>query len=217
MEVKVAVVDDEETYRKRLISVFERSGMFRVVHESGSALGLCETLVDCAPDVLLLDVSMPRVDGLDALQAIRSNPATAGQTVAILTIHNDAEFVSEAIGPGKADAYITKDESPEKIMAYVRSLKDGNGPILSVGRGGEDEDGEKPNFTGVKGLSRSQLVIADMLDRGMKPRDIAVETGAAIATVYRHIHNIKDAIGFREYNGVLLFESYLRHYLRSCR
>ncbi|MCR9145053.1 MAG: response regulator transcription factor [bacterium] len=216
-EVKIAVVDDEEIYRKRLINAFQRNSSFSVVHESSSAMGICETLQDCSPDVLLLDLSMPRVDGLQALQAVRSNPATAGQTVAILSMHGDAEFISEAIGQGKANAYITKDESPESIMTYARLLKEGKGPILSVSRGAENKNGERPDFRGIKGLTTGQLAVADMLDRGMKPKEIAAETGAAIATVYRHIHNIKDAIGFREYDGVLLFAAYLRHYLESCR
>ena len=102
-------------------------------------------------------------------------------------------------------------------MDYLRSLHESGGPLLSVGRGPERDNGERPDFRGIKGLSPGQLEIAEMLNQGMKPKEIAARTGTAIATVYRHIHNIKVAIGFREYDGVLLFEAYLRHYLQSCR
>ncbi|MEQ9365168.1 MAG: response regulator transcription factor [Leptospirales bacterium] len=217
VKVKVAVVDHEDSYRKKLVSVFERCASVRVVYESDSSASLCETLVYCSPDVLVLDVSPPGAGGLSTLHAIRSNPATADQTVAILSSHGRADFVSEAIGPGKADAYITKDESPEKIAAYIQALKQNKSLILSVGRGPEPDNGEKPTFYGVKGLSKGQLLVADMLNEGLKPRNISTRTGASIATVYRHIHNIKEAIGFRDYKGVLLFQAYLRQYLKSCR
>lgn len=215
--IQVAIVDDEDSFRSSLANVFERSGEFRVVYQSPSAMGICEALVENRPDILLLDVTLPQIGGLDALKTIRSTPATATQTVAMLTVHGDLDNVAEAIGPGRADAYITKDESPGRIIYYVRSLFENGGPILSVGRGVERDNGEQPDFRGIKGLSSGQLQIAEMLNQGLKPKEIATRTGTAIATVYRHIHNIKVAIGFRDYDGVLLFEAYLRHYLRSCR
>ena len=145
-ELKVALVDDEEVYRKKLIRAFERNAAFRIVHEDGSSAGICDALVACAPDVLLLDQSPSRTDGLRALREIRANPDTSGQTVAVLSSDGDASEIFEAIGTGRADAFITKDESPDRIVSYVRLLKESGRLLLAVGRGADQDNGEQPDF-----------------------------------------------------------------------
>ena len=101
--IQVAIVDDEDSFRGSLANIIQRSGGFRVVYDSPSAMGICEALIEHRPDILLLDVTLPQIGGLDALKTIRSHPdpATAAQTVAMLTVHGDVDSVAEAIGPGR--------------------------------------------------------------------------------------------------------------------
>ncbi len=123
---RVIVADDHPLFRYALRAVLECSESFDVVAEATDghqALELSRTL---EPDLVLMDVRMPKMDGLEATHAIkRELPQTV---VLMITAHQETSHLAEAIKAGAA-GYILKGESPERITAAIRAALDGESPL----------------------------------------------------------------------------------------
>ena len=120
--VRVLVVDDHAVVREGLRHVLTAAEGFRVVGEAANAteaLGLAETV---RPDVVLLDLTMPGMSGLEAAAELRRR--AAGARILVFSMHEQDEYVLEAVRGG-ADGYILKDASPAELRAAIRTVRAG--------------------------------------------------------------------------------------------
>jgi DNA-binding NarL/FixJ family response regulator len=125
-EITAVLVDDHELFRGGLRDILEDSGV-RVVGEAGDGERAVELVAELAPDVAVMDLHMPGLDGVEATRRIASRaPATQ---VLVLTITVDRDRIERAMGAG-ACGYLLKDASVEEIAAAVRSAAAGGGPGL---------------------------------------------------------------------------------------
>jgi DNA-binding NarL/FixJ family response regulator len=124
--IKVLLVDDEELVRFGLRTVLEASGDFEVVGEAGNGADGVDAARTLRPDVVLIDIRMPVMDGLTATQRILALPDPP--QVAVLTTFHLDEYVYAALAAGAA-GFLLKDTPPREIAAAVRAVADGTATL----------------------------------------------------------------------------------------
>ncbi|MGY1751044.1 response regulator transcription factor [Modestobacter sp. SYSU DS0511] len=125
-DVRVLLVDDEELVRFGLRTVLESSGGFEVVGEAGDGDAAVRAARELRPDVVLIDVRMPVLDGLAATEQLLALPQPP--QVAVLTIFHQDEYVYAALAAGAA-GFLLKDTPPRQIAAAVRAVADGTATL----------------------------------------------------------------------------------------
>jgi DNA-binding NarL/FixJ family response regulator len=116
---KVLVVDDHALVRRGLMALLQTDGRFHVVGEAGNgevALGLVAQL---RPDILLLDLSMPRMDGLETIRRLRRTPSRL--RILVLSMYDDVQFVAQALSDG-ADGYLLKDAMDDELFVALDAV-----------------------------------------------------------------------------------------------
>jgi len=124
--IRVLLVDDEELVRFGLRTVLEASGDFEVVGEAGNGADGVAAAAELRPDVVLIDIRMPVMDGLTATQRILALPDPP--QVAVLTTFHLDEYVYAALAAGAA-GFLLKDTPPREIAAAVRAVADGTATL----------------------------------------------------------------------------------------
>ena len=122
--IRVAVVDDQELVRSGFVVLLRASPGVEVVGEAGDGVEAVALARRTSPDVVLMDVRMPRMDGLEATRAILADPAAATTRVLVLTTFDDDEFVLEALRSG-ASGFLLKDTRPTQLLEAIEVVAAG--------------------------------------------------------------------------------------------
>jgi DNA-binding NarL/FixJ family response regulator len=189
--IRVAVVDDQRLFTKGisgLVDMLPGVGVVGVAFDGEEAVALCR---EKEPDVVLMDISMPKMDGISATREIKDLlPQTA---IIILTGHEEDEHVFEGIKAG-AQGYLLKDSEPEDLSRAIRTVHAGDtiiAPDLAQkmlntfegGRSGSSQLAPPP-------LTERELEVIRALAQGMSDRQIASSLGISEKTVRNHTSNI---------------------------
>lgn len=125
MTIKVALVDDQVLFRAGIAMVVRSQPDLELVGEAGDGAGAIDLVRRTRPDVVLMDVRMPRVDGVAATRRIRANATEQTPRVLVLTTFDLDESAADAIDAG-ASGFILKDTQPELLLAAIRAVADGS-------------------------------------------------------------------------------------------
>ncbi|OQY90073.1 MAG: DNA-binding response regulator, partial [Anaerolineae bacterium UTCFX2] len=123
-KIRVAVVDDHALFRAGLISLLNEIADFQIVGEAGDGQGALEVVRRSHPDILLLDVNMPGMSGVEAVRALKGDPATERCRVIMLTISKNEEDLMGAIAAG-ADGYLLKNAEPDELHKAILQVHQG--------------------------------------------------------------------------------------------
>ena len=198
MTDRILIVDDHPLTREALAALLEQNG-FWVVGNAGDgeeAISLARAL---QPDVVLLDLSMPGLDGLGALPRIRL--AAAGSEVVVLTASGTEDNLMSAIRAGAA-GYLLKTEPPEKIVEYLRGVVRGEAALSGavarrlldeVRHGGERDAGVPERIAGL--LSARELEVLLLLDEHLGTDQIAGRLYISEHTVRSHVKSLLRKLG----------------------
>ncbi|MFE9424659.1 response regulator [Kitasatospora sp. NPDC006697] len=197
--IRLLLVDDDPLVRAGLALMMGGADDIEIVGEAADGSEVAELVERTRPDVVLMDVRMPGVDGLTATERLRTRP-DAPQVVLLTTFHAD-ELVLRALRAGAA-GFVLKDTPPQEIVAAVRRVAAGD-PVLSPavtrqlirhaagggGPGGADDRQARARQR-LAGLNEREREVAVRVGRGMANAQIATELFMSLATVKSHVSGI---------------------------
>jgi DNA-binding NarL/FixJ family response regulator len=190
-ELRVVLADDHDMFRTALRHLLEENGPIRVVGEAATGDGAVQMVLEHAPDVVIMDLSMPGMGGVDATRHIVSDsPHTS---VVVLTVSEDAGDVVDAIVAG-ACGYLLKSASIEELIAGIRAAASGDALISPVIAGRllqhVRSQAQPPEPTTGAHLSARELDVLRLVAEGRDNADIAAALFISPKTVKNHISNI---------------------------
>jgi DNA-binding NarL/FixJ family response regulator len=205
--IRVVIADDHAVVRQGIRGVLEEVEGLEVVAEAGdgtTALALTETH---APDLLVLDVTMPGKTGIEVARALRD--AGTGVRVLLLSMHDEPEYVLEAVRAG-ADGYVLKDVSPAELRAAVTAVHEGREYFsarvtqqLSVGLRQELELEQRRSR--LDSLTPREVEVLVLVAQGNTNRGIADQLGISPRTVETHRERVMGKLRIRSVAGLTRF------------
>lgn len=189
MAVKVMITDDHSLIREGLKQLLELEGDFQVIAEACDGIECMEKLKEQIPDVLLLDINMPRMNGLEVLQKIKDEKIDV--KILVLTVHNEVEYLLKAVDIG-INGYLLKDSESSELKKAILSVVDGEDyiqpsliPVLNAKMIDRDMDSEK-----IEKLTKRELEVLKLLAVGMYNKGVADELHISERTVKNHVSSI---------------------------
>ncbi|MFL5919144.1 MAG: response regulator [Gaiellaceae bacterium] len=187
MAVRVLIADDHRLMVEGTRQALERAGGFDVVGEAVNGVQVLPLIRRLKPELVLLDLRMPQMDGLTCLAKIRKEHPDI--KVAILSVSQDPDVIQTALKRG-ANAYIVKTIDPADLAAALRQAIDGN--VFTTAGVTEDAGTRAARDAG---LTERELVIVRAVARGLSNEAIAKEQWVAEQTVKFHLTNIYRKLG----------------------
>lgn len=194
---RVLVIDDHPLLRKGVCQLLALTDIFNVVGEAASGRDGIELARQLDPDLILLDLNMKDINGLETLRTLRDLGEDA--RIIILTVSNAPEDLIAAIRAG-ADGYILKDNDPDNILALIANAMQGQTAIspelanlLAAALREESVTGQRSQV----GLTERETAILKCLAAGMSNKLVARELGIMESTVKVHVRNLLKKLKFR--------------------
>jgi DNA-binding NarL/FixJ family response regulator len=193
---RLVIVDDHELTRAGLRSMLSGQRRLKVVGEASNgqeALALCRRL---QPDLALLDIRMPEMDGLQTCRALKQEcPATS---VILITIHNNPDYLLEAIKAGAA-GYLLKDLTQSELLSAIQRVLRGEsileGQLMTrLLRRLANETSSQADMLAVP-LSQREREVVQLLAEGLTNREIADTLTVSVGTVKAHVEHILTKLG----------------------
>ena len=203
--IRVLIVDDHAVVREGLRSFLELQEGIHVVGEAADGAEAVEAAVRLAPDVVLMDLVMPRLDGVSAMRQVRERvPATR---VIVLTSFLDDDRLLPAIRAGAA-GYLLKNAQPQELARAIRTAHAGEAlidPAVAARLVDALAAGERSDR--YEELTPREREVLELIGRGFSNKRIALELGAAEKTVKNHVSNVLAKLGVADRTQAALYAS----------
>lgn len=197
--IRVALVDDHRLVRVGIASALAGAGDIEVVAEAADGADALEVLAVTEADVVLMDLSMPVLDGVETTRRLLARDPAA--RVVVLSSFTESSRVRDAIGAG-AVGYVLKDCTPDELIGAVRSAAAGHAPLDPRVAGALLPDRAPAAATT---LSERETEVLRLAARGMANKQIARELGIAERTVKVHLGNVFRRIGVADRTSAALW------------
>jgi DNA-binding NarL/FixJ family response regulator len=208
--IKILIADDHAIVRGGLKQIIATTADIVVTGEAAQGSEVVDKVRSCDIDLLLLDMTMPGISGVDLIRRVRAEqPALP---VLVLSIHNEAQVVSRALRAG-ATGYVTKDSDPEVLLAAIRKLAAGGrfiDPKLVDAIIFETHSGDAPPH---EVLSDREFQVLQMLASGKSINDIAETLALSAKTISTHKMRLMQKLGLG--NNAELIRYAIRHGLAA--
>jgi len=182
--IKIVIIEDDEVIREGYTVLVGRGPGYQVVNSYTSFDEAAKTIVNDAPDVILLDIELPGTSGIAAIPKLRKMLPLAH--ILILTVYESEKIIFEALANG-ASGYLTKNTSPAKITRSIREVMEGGGPMsVNIARMVIRSFQRNPDSP----LSKRETQILELVVEGKGRIQIANELFIDTETVRSHIKNI---------------------------
>ena len=193
--IKVLIVDDHQVVREGLRRIVQLDDSIDVIGEAKSGEEAITKAVTLAPDVVIMDLKMPGMDGISATREIKQRlPNT---NVLVLTLYAE-DFIKQAIEAG-ASGYLLKDSDTDEITSAIHQVHEGLSPIaLSLTRDLVMEFARLSKSNRSFLLTKRQTEILKLIAEGISSREIGKELFISASTVKREIRHIFDKLGVND-------------------
>ena len=196
--IRVLLVDDDALVRSGLRLMLAGAAAVEVVGEAEDGREVLPAVDRHRPDVVLMDIRMPAVDGIEATRLLRAQPSPP--SVIVLTTFDADELVLRALRAG-ASGFLLKDTPPPEIVRAIEHVHAGEGTLSpTVTRrlialvAGDDGGRREDARTRLESLSAREREVACAVGRGAANAEIAAELHLSVRTVERHLQNIYDKL-----------------------
>ena len=201
MSIKVLLVDDQAMVRAGIHMILEAENDIKVVGEVEDGAKAIAATRHLKPDVVLMDIQMPVMNGLDATRQITLTPGNTSRVLILTTFERD-DYVFEALRAG-ASGFILKNAPPEDLVEAVRVITEGNALLApSVTRRIINEFAQRPPRTNfkdnLKQLTEREIEVMKLIAKGKNNSEIAADLFVSEATVKTHISNLLNKLDLRD-------------------
>ncbi|MFF3243943.1 response regulator [Streptomyces sp. NPDC002870] len=209
MSIRVVVVDDQALVRRGFVMILRVHDDIEVMAEAGTGLEAVDAARKHRPDVILMDIRMPGMDGIEATSRILRE-ADWDVRVLILTTFDPDEYVYKALRAG-ASAFVLKDIPPEQLATAVRTVAEGGALLApSITRRLIDQFAERRVVSAtvagrLQRLTERELEIVVAAARGASNSEIAAQLFIGPATVKSHVSSILTKLGLRDRIQIVIF------------
>jgi DNA-binding NarL/FixJ family response regulator len=207
--LRVLVVDDQALVRRGFAMVLAHAGDIEVVAEAGNGLEAIEAARKHRPDVILMDIRMPELDGLEATARILAESGDDTRVI-ILTTFDPDEYVYRALRAG-ASGFVLKDIPPEELVVAVRTVAEG-GALLApaitrrlIGRFAGQLGARKDIADRLERLTGREREVLQALAGGLNNQEISEALFIGPATVKSHISSLLSKLGLRDRAQAVVF------------
>ena len=187
--INVMIVDDHKMIREGLKRILEFEGEVQVIEEADNGQDCLNKLKTAKPDIILLDINMPVMNGIETLQSLKKKRKK--YKVLMLTVHNEVEYLLKAVDIG-IDGYLLKDADSKELKRAITSVSSGEKfiqpsliPLLNSKLIARDLDKEK-----LEKLSSREIEVLKLVSVGMFNKEIGKKLDISERTVKNHMSNI---------------------------
>jgi DNA-binding NarL/FixJ family response regulator len=200
--IRTMIVDDHALFRRGLEMVLDEERDIELVGQASDGTEAVEKAAESLPDIVLMDIRMPRSSGIEACRAMKE--AAPSAKIIILTISDEEEDLFEAIRAG-ASGYLLKDIPLDEVADTVRAVHGGQSLINPSMAGKlltefaalakrDEEDADRAQEVPAPRLTDREMQVLKLVARGMNNRDIAKELFISENTVKNHVRNILEKL-----------------------
>lgn len=204
MSIKVMVVDDHSMVREGLINLLELEENIEVIEQAENGIDCLEKIESAIPDVLLLDINMPSMDGLEVLQKLKERDSKV--KVLLLTAHNESEYLMKAVDLG-INGYVLKDAPSSLLVKAINSVYFGEifiQPSLVPMLDDKMEEKQQDKIK-IDSLTKRELEVLKLLAVGMYNKEVGEKLEITERTVKNHVSNIFKKIGVSDRTQAAVF------------
>jgi len=197
-KIKVLLVDNHPLVLDGLKKVLETFSHIEIVGTAGLALAGLEIARKTQPSVVLMDINMPKLNGIDAIEPFRSELPKC--RVVMLSMHDTREYISSSVLRGAA-GYVLKDVPTDEIVAAIEAVANGETYFSS----GVREALVDPKLADTGPLTSRERDVLGLIADGKSNREIAQSFNASVATVETHRKNLKKKLGVTTTAGLVRY------------
>jgi len=208
MNINIAIADDQKLFRKGMLALISSFELMQMVFEAENGKELLELYknAEVKPDIILLDLSMPEMNGLDALKILKEeHPAVK---VIVLTSHEAESFILATIQAG-ANGYLAKNAEPEEVELAIREVFKNDFyftiPMLQVMRKGLVKKHNTINLEEEDNLTPREKEVLQLICKQLNSNEIAEKLFLSARTVEGHRNNLLLKTGSRNTAGLVLY------------
>ncbi|HJP85174.1 MAG TPA: response regulator transcription factor [Gemmatimonadaceae bacterium] len=196
--IRVVLADDHPIVRDALRRLLDSQADMRVVGEAEDGEAACQSAHQLAPDVLVMDLSMPRVNGVEATERVRRE--SPGVKIVALTVHEERYYITQLLRCGAA-GYVLKRAAPSELVNAVRTVAAGGtyldpaiaGTMVKVYLGAEQSADDQDDRL----LSDREREVLIKIARGFSNKEVASQLGLSVKTVETYKSRVAEKLGLR--------------------
>lgn len=205
--IRIVVAEDHPILREGLKMLLSTDSSLEVVGEAQHGLEAVQSVKSLRPDLILMDLSMPVLDGVGAIKKIKKmNPSIK---ILVLTVHKTEEHIVNALASG-ADGYVLKDATRSELMLAIRDVFAGRGYISpaipqKVVEGYPEGKKSLQSYTPLESLTAREREVLKMIAKGNKNKEIADSLAISIKTVEKHRANLMKKLDLHSASSITVF------------
>jgi two-component system NarL family response regulator len=187
--IRILIVDDHEVVLKGITYIIAAEPDFEVVAATKDGEQAVSLFAQHLPDVAVVDIEMPKMNGLDVINAIRTQHPDA--RIVVLSAHNEIEFIYQAIQAG-AMAYVLKESLADELVKTIRAVHEGKRVLNN------DIINRYLNHSQSPSLSEREIEVLKLIANGLSNAEIGEQLAITEGTVKIHVHNILKKLSARD-------------------
>jgi len=196
MPITVSIVEDNEQLRKTLARVISRAEGFTCLSHFGTAEAALEALPKEPPDVVLMDINLPGINGVECVRRLKE---TAPNILSVmLTVYEDTENIFNALAAGSS-GYLLKRTKSAELLEAIREVHRGGSPMTThiARKVTQSFHRAGPSAQATENLSQREQEVLDFLSQGLMYKEIAEKLGISYETVHTYIRRIYEKLQVR--------------------